>query len=42
MSVRAAAVVGGNPATVVCAGFDNAQLRRTLRNDIDRRSLAPA
>lgn len=39
MNVRPGAVVGGNPPTVVHARFDNARLRRTLANTIDRTSL---
>jgi serine acetyltransferase len=41
ISVPAAAVAAGNPATIVRRQFDNAALRRTLARNIDCGSLAP-
>jgi serine O-acetyltransferase len=38
-SVSAGKVVGGNPATIVRADFDNASLRRSLESDVDRARL---
>jgi serine acetyltransferase len=38
-SVNERAVVAGNPATVVRTGYDNAPLRRSLRRQIDARTL---
>jgi serine acetyltransferase len=39
MNVSPGAVVGGNPATVLCQHFDNTRLRRTLASRIDPRTL---
>jgi serine acetyltransferase len=40
MHVPDNAVVGGNPAGIVRAGFDNTELRRSLTSTIDREALA--
>lgn len=42
MNVPPAAVVGGNPATVLRTNFDNSTLRRTLVNSVDRTALLSA
>jgi serine acetyltransferase len=39
MNVAAGAVVGGNPATVLRAAFDNSALRSTRVNRVDRAAL---
>lgn len=39
MNVPPGALVGGNPATVLRAGFDNSALRASLVNSVDRHSL---
>jgi acetyltransferase-like isoleucine patch superfamily enzyme len=40
MHVPDNAVVGGNPAGIVRAGFDNSELRRSLACTVDREALA--
>jgi serine acetyltransferase len=39
INVPAGALVGGNPATLLRAQFDNTRLRGTLAHDVDRGSL---
>jgi serine acetyltransferase len=40
IDVPAGAVVGGNPASILRRGFDNAPLRGTLSVDVDRAAIA--